>query len=223
MITSHSLSPDATIAGCLFHFGQVLWRKVQGEGLAETYRREENEQMRTDFHALIAVAFVPVDDVEDVFDELAEDSALILDVIFKHVEDYYIRGRLRPRRRGGRVRVRGAPRFPPAIWNCYDRTVEGLPRTTNTCEAWHRRLGTLVGKHHPSLYVFLSQLQEEIGEVDVQIMRAEGGHSPIKRRSALEAAADRINRIVERYQEYKDDEDRVSYVRAIGHNLSGHF
>ncbi|KAK3911523.1 V-type ATP synthase subunit I [Frankliniella fusca] len=116
-----------------------------------------------------------------------------------------------------------AMRVPPDIWNCYERTVQGLPRTTNTCEAWHRRLGTLVGKHHPSLFVFLDQLQEEIGEVDVQITRAEGGYTPVKRRSALEAAEARINRIVERYAEYKEHGDVPTYIEAIGHNLGGRF
>ncbi|KAK3929668.1 Histone-lysine N-methyltransferase 2B [Frankliniella fusca] len=54
---------DAEVAGCLFHFGQAQWRHVHGAGLAVTYREEGNEAMRTDFHALIALAFVPVDDV----------------------------------------------------------------------------------------------------------------------------------------------------------------
>ncbi|KAE8746807.1 hypothetical protein FOCC_FOCC006442 [Frankliniella occidentalis] len=215
--------PDCQLLGCLFHFGQVLWRKLQGEGLAVQYRAEASEQMRTDFHSLIAVAFVPVDDVEEAFDALAEVADAALNAVFQHVEDNFLRGRLRARRRGGRVQARGAPLFPPEIWNCYEKTVQGLTRTTNTCEAWHRRLGTLVGKHHPSLFVFLNQLQEEIGEVDVQITRAEGGFSPTKRRSALEAAEARINRIVERYDDYKAEEDVLSYVRAIGHNLGGRF
>ncbi|KAK3907398.1 PKS-NRPS hybrid synthetase [Frankliniella fusca] len=220
---AQEIFPDCQVFGCLFHFGQVLWRKLQVEGLAVAYRTEENEQMRTDFHCLIAIAFVPVDDVEEVFDALAAGADAALNAVFQHVEENFLRGRLRARRRGGRVLTRAAPMFPPDIWNCYERTVQGLPRTTNTCEAWHRRLGTLVGKHHPSLFVFLDQLQEEIGEVDVQITRAEGGYTPVKRRSALEAAEARINRIVERYAEYKEHGDVPTYIQAIGHNLGGRF
>ena len=91
---------------------------------------------------------------------------------------------------------------------------QGVPRTTKTCEAWHRRFGTLVGKLYPSLYVFLDQLQEEIAEVDVQITR---------RRSALEAAEARINRVVERYETFSQQDDGLTYLRAIGHNLGGRF
>ncbi|KAK3913477.1 Ribosome-recycling factor [Frankliniella fusca] len=45
------------IAGCLFHLGQSFWRKLQNARLAEEYREEDNEDMRTSFHSLIAVAF----------------------------------------------------------------------------------------------------------------------------------------------------------------------
>ncbi len=107
--------------------------------------------MRADFHSLIAVAFVPEEGVEDAFDALAEVADPALRSVFQHVEDNYIKGRLQARRRGRRVQERGRPMFPPSLWNCYNRAARGLPRTTNTCEAWHRRLGTLVGKNHPSL------------------------------------------------------------------------
>ncbi|KAK3931305.1 WD repeat-containing protein on Y chromosome [Frankliniella fusca] len=165
---------DADVAGCLFHFAQAQWRRLQEAGLAVAYRRELNEAMRTDFHALIALAFIPLDDVEDAFDALSEEAVLILQPVFQHVEAPYLRGRLRARP-GGRVRGRVPPLFPPHLWNCHQRTMEGLPRTTNTCEAWHRRLSSLIGKHHPSFFVFLGQLREEVGEIDVLITRAEGG------------------------------------------------
>lgn len=199
-----------------------MWRQVQGTaGLAVAYRDEANEQMRTDFHALQALAFVPVDDVEEAFDSLAAVSDPLLRAVFDHVEDNYLRGRLQARRRGARVQVRGRPMFPPPIWNCYERTAQGLPRTTNTCEAWHRRINTLVGKHHPSMFVFLDQLRDEIAEADVLITRAEAGHSPPKRRTEYEMRDDRIARIVRRYEDYKNDDDVVSYLRAVGHNIAG--
>ena len=111
---------------------------MQGEGLSEQYKEEENETLRRDFHSLIALAFVPEADVDAVFDKLSdsleEDSLL---PVFDHVEDYYVKGR----RRG---RGRSAPMFAPSTWNCYERVLEGHPRTTNTAEAWHRRLNTIV-------------------------------------------------------------------------------
>ncbi|XP_052125869.1 uncharacterized protein LOC127749902 [Frankliniella occidentalis] len=79
--------PDADVAGCLFHFGQAQWRQLQGAGLAVAYHLEANEEMRANFHTLIALAFVPVDDVEDAFDALSEASVLNLQPIFDHVEE----------------------------------------------------------------------------------------------------------------------------------------
>ncbi|KAK3911522.1 Long-chain-fatty-acid--CoA ligase 1 [Frankliniella fusca] len=100
---AQEIFPDCQVFGCLFHFGQVLWRKLQAKGLAVAYRTEENEQMRTDFHCLIAIAFVPVDDVEEVFDALAAGADAALNAVFQHVEENFLRGRLRARRRGARV------------------------------------------------------------------------------------------------------------------------
>ncbi|KAK3917578.1 Multifunctional CCA protein [Frankliniella fusca] len=162
---------DAEVAGCLFRFGQAQWRSPAEPPRGWTCShlpRAGNEAMRTDFHALIALAFASVDDVEDSFGALADVSVLALQPILKHLEDNYIRGRLRARR-GGRVGRRTAPLFPPELYNCYERTLAGLPRTTNTCEAWHRCLSSLGGKHHPSFFVFLGQLREEEAEIDIRL------------------------------------------------------
>jgi hypothetical protein len=196
-----------------------MWRKLQAEGLSDEYKQEDNETMRSDFHALIALAFVPEEDVIDAFDTLREAADDRLQPVFDHLEDYYLRGRVRRGR--GRRQQRSAPMFPPSTWNCYERAVEGRPRTTNTCEAWHRRLNTIVGKHHPSLFVLLDQLQEEVGEVDVEVMRAEGGVSPPKKRNKYEVADQRIARIMARYNDYKEQDDILTYLRSIGYSIAG--
>ena len=47
----------------------------------------------------------------------------------------------RPTRRNGRR----APQFPISLWNVHDRVEEGLPRTNNTVEGWHRSFQSNVG------------------------------------------------------------------------------
>ena len=205
---------DTEIEDCIFHLGQTFWRRMQGEGLASEYTNENNEQLRSDFRSLLALAFVPQEDVPDVFDQLAADAVGDLALVFDYVEDNYVRGR----RRG---RGRSRPMFPPRLWNCYTRVLEELPRTTNTCEAWHRRLNILVGKHHPSLFVFLDQIQEEVGVIDFQMDRGHGGESPPKKRKKYEDLDTRILRIVSRYGDYKERNDVLTYLRSIGHNLAG--
>ena len=58
------------IIGCLFHFSQALWRQVQSNGLSTKYK--EDEYFRLNVKKLIALAFVPVEDVVTVFDLVAQ-------------------------------------------------------------------------------------------------------------------------------------------------------
>ena len=41
-----------------------------------------------------------------------------------------------------------APLFPIDLWNYHIETTFGLPRTTNSVEAWHRSFNATVGCHH---------------------------------------------------------------------------
>lgn len=61
----------------------------------------------------------------------------------------------------------------------------------------------------------------EVAVVDVECGRTEGGHSPQKRRTQYEATDARIARIQGRYEDYKDNDDVLAYLRAIGNNVAG--
>jgi len=213
---AESSFPSAVICGCLFHLGQSFWRRMQSEGLMEQYQDEDSVELRTQFRSLIALAFVPEDDVVGAFDRLKEDMVEILEPIFNYVEDNYVRGR----RRG---RGHMAPMFPPSKWSCYERTLGDQPRTTNSCEAWHRRLNTLVRRPHPSLYHVLQHLQEEVAEIDADIERLEGGHSPPKKKRKYVEVDKRVSRIVDSYDDYKDEGDVTRYLAAIGHAIAGQY
>lgn len=208
--------PHAEICGCLFHLSQSFWRRVQLEGISEEYQREGNEELRAQFHSLIGLAFVPEHDVVEAFDLLSDNADDLLSAIFDYVEDNYIRGRRR-----GRGHQR--PLFPPKTWNCYQRTLQNLPRTTNSCEAWHRRINTLMGKPHPSFYHVVEQLQNEVAEIHRDITRLQSGFSPKKKKRKYINVDTRISRLVERYENFKDDGDILGYLRAIGHNIAGSF
>ena len=57
--------PDATVTGCYFHLCQNVTRKVNEIRLKTEY--ETNDEIR----CLPALAFVPLDDVEEAFELLA--------------------------------------------------------------------------------------------------------------------------------------------------------
>ena len=49
------------LLGCLFHFGQNVWRHVQNSGLSKKYQEDDN--FRANVKKLIVLAFVPLNDV----------------------------------------------------------------------------------------------------------------------------------------------------------------
>lgn len=49
--------PQAERKGCLFHFAQAIWRKVQNLGLQTLYK--EDQSFKTFINKMIALAFVP--------------------------------------------------------------------------------------------------------------------------------------------------------------------
>ncbi|KAL3862705.1 hypothetical protein ACJMK2_008658 [Sinanodonta woodiana] len=139
--------PAATITGCMFHFGQCVWRKLQAEGFSERYRNEP------DF-ALLALAFVPPQDVIELFEHLLEDPAYRnIDVICDYMDDSVI-GRLRRARRG-------PPRFAIKLWSKFSRVMGNEPRSNNAIEGWHNAFNNVVGFAHPTATKRARKLQQE--------------------------------------------------------------
>jgi hypothetical protein len=97
-----------------------------------------------------AVAFVPIDDVIDAFDELREYLPDQAQPIVEYFEATYI----------GAERDDGDGRRNPLfqIGMC---TLQNIPRTNNHVEGWHRRFQADVGAHHPNFWRFLGVIQRE--------------------------------------------------------------
>ena len=102
---------------------------------------------------LAALAFVPVDDIVESFEHLAASMPDETQPITDYFEDTYI-GRLQ---RHGRRQ----PPFAHTMWSVHNRVEEGLPRTNNHVEGWHRRMQSNVGAYHPSIWHFLNVLRRE--------------------------------------------------------------
>ena len=60
-----------SLLGCLFHFGQCVWRHVQDNGLAKKY--QEDDDFRSNIKKLIALAYLPLDDIIKGFDLVAAE------------------------------------------------------------------------------------------------------------------------------------------------------
>ena len=209
---------------CFFHFAQSMWRKAQAHGISAHYKREDEHELRSQFHACLALAFVPPQHVADAFNDLREVADQRLDDILDLLEDFYILGR----RRG---RGRRTPRYPITNWNVYQQTIDGLPRTNNSAEAWNRRWKILVGKSHPNIFTMLDKLRKEEQYIAAQRNLVALGNPPPAKKAKYSQNDDRLRRIVQRFQEIiasEGDADPwknryLKYLRAIGHSARGIF
>ena len=84
--------PTSTVSCCLFHLSQSVIRKVTELGLKVRYETEGDFQMLA--KSLSALAFVPSDELSQVFEQLAAafpDEPVCNDLL-TYFESTYIRG-----------------------------------------------------------------------------------------------------------------------------------
>ncbi|XP_022162942.1 uncharacterized protein LOC111028558 [Myzus persicae] len=107
--------------GCFLHFGQCLWRKIQTiSDICEKYISDADFALN--IKQLMALAFIPVPDVVDTFDELMSQSFFVDEELLRPLTDYFEDTWIgRPTRQ----RFRWPPTFSLDLWNQYDATLEG--------------------------------------------------------------------------------------------------
>jgi hypothetical protein len=80
---------------------------------------------------LACLAFLPLEDVVEAFEAIQLKAPKECVPLYKYFEENYI-GKLN---RGNRPRK--DPMFALTQWNVHDRTMDGMPRTSNNIEGWH--------------------------------------------------------------------------------------
>ena len=197
--------------GCFYHLCSSMWKRIQQSGLQERYINDSEFALH--LRMIRALVFLPLNDVQNSFDQLA---ALICDQygnsadgVLNYFEDNYV----------GRLSVnalRGISTFPIDFWNMFHRTDDELPRTNNAVEGWHRGFQAHVSACHPVFWKFLEVLQKEETVVRVGILQNEGGHEPPPQRRRYVDCNQRILRIVDDFP----NRQRIDYLRSIAHNLA---
>ena len=161
------------------------------------------------------MAFVPIADVTASFEDLMdsnfyETNSDILRDLANYFEDTWIG---RPGRRG---RGRNAPIFPHSLWNCYDASLDDLPRTNNSVEGWHRGFSQLLSANHPTIWKFIDGIKKEQSLNEMKLEQYVGGVQPPPRKRVYKDTADRIKNIVAEYGLRPLND----YLRGIAHNFS---
>ncbi|KAK3931524.1 Protein-glutamate methylesterase/protein-glutamine glutaminase [Frankliniella fusca] len=117
-------------------------------------------------HMLLALlAFIPPDELKDVFKDLVRILPAELKPVVKYMKENYVVGT--PSSRGRRRTI--PARYPIPLWNMYEVTRTGQHRTNNISEGWHIRFSLVIGKHHPDLYSALRELQKEQADTEAQL------------------------------------------------------
>ena len=109
------------------------------------------------------------------------------------------------------------PRYRLELWNVYDLVINKMARTNNQSEGWHNRFRIVVGRDHPSLYTFLTELQKEQG--DTETMRSQialGQTIKSDFRPSKRIYEERIYNIVHSYDKHKQNDTRMEYLKLIG-------
>jgi len=144
------------------------------------------------------------------------------DIIFSHVEEWYVGTWMpEPQRRGRRrvgppKMVRKTPRFPLTTWNQYERTIADKPRTNNSTEAFNGAFAQDLGRPHPQMWELLSAFQKEANSVSARIASSEQGTLKANVVPKYKACNDRIKHICHNFGQYQT---RLDYLKAIGNQL----
>ena len=124
-------------------------------------------------------------------------------------EDYYI-GRPNRHRDGRRPAI-----FPPAIWNIYQRVIDGRNRTNNHAEAAHRRLQLELGMEHPTIWKVIDGLRKIQKGRDIYYEQLVAGNAPPIKLRKYRDADQRILNIVQEYA----NRPILQYLRGLAHNF----
>jgi hypothetical protein len=199
--------PDIQTKGCYFHLGQSLWRKVQDLGLREIYLN--NVEVRIATKMLLALAFIQPARVPEVFVQISDDAPAELNEVYSYFEDTYI-GRRRGRRRL-------APLFSIEMWNMHERQENGLARTNNSLEGWHRAFQGSVSFSHPTLWKLVNLLDKEIGYQRARVAQIRTGNDVDQHRREYVEVNRRITRLFESWK--RREMTDVEFLRGISHNI----
>lgn len=198
--------PAAQLNGCLFHLVKNFKKQIRENGLYHRYTSDHEFSLQA--RMVIAIAFVPIGEIDNALQELSQLLPVELIPILNWLEDNYV-GRL------NRNQTRRRPLFSPHIWNVYDRVLNDQNRTNNIAEAAHRSLQSQLDMDHPSIWKFVDGLRSVQKGKDALYEEFTRGEAPPQKRLKYQAVDTRIKRIVESYGNRTISE----YLRGIAHNV----
>ncbi|XP_077297552.1 aminopeptidase N-like [Arctopsyche grandis] len=188
--------PNAQVTGCFFHLSQSIYRKIQELGLTEFYDNQENA---IKFKMVLALAFVPPENVVESWEELLQIlNPWLLEQereIQQKVDDFLIYFEVNYI---GKIiaNVRREPRVASIdIWNVRDRIIHNYGKTDNEVEGFHMKVGYTIGAQFPNLWKFLKALQGLQAETEKLVEELNSGVMGRQQRPKYVQLAERIKNV----------------------------
>ncbi|XP_028416821.1 uncharacterized protein LOC114541028 [Dendronephthya gigantea] len=158
-----AILPGVQLSGCVFHWTQALWRKVQGLGLQSAY---SNDQAISSYiRWLMALPYLPQETIPQMFKRLKVEATTVpLQSFMHYTADTWIYSSV----------------WLPKNWSIFMQTT----RTNNNVESWHHRLNQkCVGRCGIQFYMLIDLLHKEasLEELNIQLV-SEGKVRRIQRK-----------------------------------------
>ena len=188
--------PTSQHHGCLFHFSQAIWKRVQLLGLTTLYH--SNHAVRDFIRKILALPFLPEAEIPTAWHSLEEDDLLLQHPLLEDLTTYF-----------SSTWIQGA--YPLSMWSAYHLRI----RTNNHVEGWHSKLNTNIGRAHPNLHTLVQHLKAEQAETELTLRRARLGGAPKPPRKKYRALDAQVQRLTDQY-----DQQQITATQLLA-DLSG--
>lgn len=195
--------PSAERKGCLFHYSQCLWRKVQQFGLVPYY---DDRIVHKFVRSCSALALVPLSRLDDGWLEIQADSPAPdhpASAALERFKEYFIS-----------TWLENDAVYPRALWNHYGNFG---PRTTNHLEGWHRYLNKRVGRTHVNIFDMVHELKHLETKYKNEMLMLRMGQRPPRQKRAYEALNQRLMGFVHDFE--TDRLPLINYIHNVAYNL----
>ncbi|CAF0884641.1 unnamed protein product, partial [Brachionus calyciflorus] len=151
--------------GCLFHFCKALTKKISSNEVGLKSELEKNEELIKWFKGVCALALVPLNHSDFIFEKLLKDQPNLSKI--ERFMDYF-------------VKTYYEGNFPHEMWNHYE--TEGYPRTNNNLEGYNNKLNRHLSVAHPDIFKAVNKFKEEEVDVSIKLCRALNKEKPPARK-----------------------------------------
>ncbi|KAG0433687.1 hypothetical protein DMUE_5396, partial [Dictyocoela muelleri] len=182
--------------GCLFHYGQCIWRKIQNLGLSINYKNNIHNN-KTIFKYFLNLPYIKTSRVQEGF-EYIKTSILNSGTssTFNNFLEYY--------ERTFYGNQDSHPFFNVECWSVFSRIKQNIPTTINSIEGWHRGFNRLVGIRNPNFGRFIDALRQETEKIRSNLARYSTGNFEITSSNFIKKEKLKIYAENEKFMNIKD-------------------